>query len=324
MSAATPKAVPDSLAFVRLWCHECMRVFSDRLINDADMQAFHTLLNAQLEQHFRMDLMKVTSGQRLLYADFMVPGADPKQYEEVIDTERLTEVVKDYLGECNRSITPSMPLFMFMDAIEHVVKVCRTLRQHDGRVLLLGVGGSGRRSIARLSIMICEYETFQVEMTKHFGVGDWKELMRQLLLGVGLEEKQSVLLMTDTQIVNELFLEDISGLLNNGDVPNLFDASTLEDISTHMRPICTVERLPTTKVGLYARFIQADKALEEFQVAMETASEQKKEAEALKAQLGWRASSLGASPKTLRNSWPGCGRCSTPRGRPSEGSRPRT
>ena len=53
-----------------------------------------------------------------------------------------------------------------------------------------------------------------------------------------------------------------------------------------MRPICTVERLPTTKVGLYARFIQADKALEEFQVAMETASEQKKEAEALKAQLG--------------------------------------
>ena len=290
MTTATPKAAPDSLAFVRLWCHECMRVFSDRLINDADMQAFHTLLNAQLEQHFRMDLMKVTSGQRLLYADFMVPGADPKQYEEVIDTERLTEVVKDYLGECNRSITPSMPLFMFMDAVEHVVKVCRTLRQHNGRVLLLGVGGSGRRSIARLPIMICEYETFQAEMAKHFGVGDWKELMRQLLLGVGLEEKQSVLLMTDTQIVNELFLEDmfledISGLLNNGDVPNLFDASTLEDISTHMRPICTVEQLPTTKLGLYARFIEADKALEEFQVAMETASEQKKEVEALKAQL---------------------------------------
>ena len=200
------------------------------------MQAFHTLLNAQLEQHFRMDLMKVTSGQRLLYADFMVPGADPKQYEGVTDTERLAKVVKDYLGECNRSITPSMPLFMFMDAIGHVVKVCRTLRQHNGHVLLLGVGGSGRQSIARLPIVICEHGTFQAEMAKH----DSKELMRQLLLGVGLEEKQSVLLMTDTQIVNELFLEDISGLLNNGDVPNLFDASTLEDISTHMRPICTV------------------------------------------------------------------------------------
>ena len=39
----------------------------------------------------------------------------------------------------------------------------------------------------------------------------------------GLEDKNLVFLFSDTQISNEGFLEDINNILNNGEVPNMFE-----------------------------------------------------------------------------------------------------
>ncbi len=39
--------------------------------------------------------------RKLLFADFMVPGAEPRQYMEVPSFERLTAVVGEYLADLN-------------------------------------------------------------------------------------------------------------------------------------------------------------------------------------------------------------------------------
>lgn len=39
--------------------------------------------------------------RRLLFADFTVPGAEPRRYVEVTDFVRLTAVVTEYLSELN-------------------------------------------------------------------------------------------------------------------------------------------------------------------------------------------------------------------------------
>ena len=54
---------------------------------------------------------------------------------------RLRAVVEEYLEDCNASSTSPMKLVMFLDAIEHVARVCRVLRTPLGHALLLGVGG---------------------------------------------------------------------------------------------------------------------------------------------------------------------------------------
>ena len=42
------------------------------------------------------------------------------------------------------------------------------------------------------------------------------------MLKSGIDEKNIVFLFSDTQIVWETFVEDVTNILNNGEIPNLF------------------------------------------------------------------------------------------------------
>ena len=73
-----------------------------------------------------------------------------------------------------------MPLVMFMDAIEHVSRISRVIRQPQGNALLLGVGGSGRQSVTKLATSMAEFEMYRVEIAKGYSRTDWLDNLREL------------------------------------------------------------------------------------------------------------------------------------------------
>jgi len=54
--------------------------------------------------------------------------------------------------------------------------------------------------------------------------------VQAMLKGAGKEGKTTVFLLTDTQIKQESFLEDVDGLLNAGEVANLFALDEKQEI----------------------------------------------------------------------------------------------
>ncbi|CAI9575528.1 unnamed protein product, partial [Staurois parvus] len=51
-----PGTVRDQMQIFRLFCHECQRVFHDRLINSEDKQYFHTMMSEMASKHFGVQI----------------------------------------------------------------------------------------------------------------------------------------------------------------------------------------------------------------------------------------------------------------------------
>ena len=72
-------------------------------------------------------------------------------YTEITDTTKMVSTVEEYLEDYNATAKTKMPLVMFVDAVGHVSRISRVIRQPQGNALLLGLGGSGRQSLTRLA-----------------------------------------------------------------------------------------------------------------------------------------------------------------------------
>jgi dynein heavy chain len=245
----------------RMWVHESRRVFADRLISKEDTKWFDGLLEEQVKTNLEgMEWQTMVEGRPIMCSDFMIPGADPKIYEEIKDLSQVQPTIEEYLGEYNAESKQPMNLVMFMDAIGHVSKISRVIRQPQGNALLLGVGGSGRQSMSRMATYISEYHLGTIEISKGYGLTEWRENIKELLLMAGVDGKPVVFLFNDVQVVFNQMLEDVNSILNSGDVPNLYAPEDMEKISDVCKPECVKKRLPPTKMNIFNEYLKRVKA----------------------------------------------------------------
>ena len=66
------------------------------------------------------------------------------------------------------------------DALEHVCRIHRMLLQPRGNALLVGVGGSGRKSLTRLAAYVTGITCFTIEISKKYRLTDFREDLKKL------------------------------------------------------------------------------------------------------------------------------------------------
>jgi len=94
----------------------------------------------------------------------------------------MVKKIEEYLEDYNQGVKLQMKLVMFLDACDHVNRICRILRQPKGNALLLGVGGSGRQSLATLATYMSSYKMFRIEVIKGYSMRDWRDNLKTVLM----------------------------------------------------------------------------------------------------------------------------------------------
>jgi dynein heavy chain len=233
MHQAPPMNVPAVNSYIRLWAHECARVFQDRLVSDEDRLWFTNAISSQVAKHFsgaswdaiaRENPTVVEPVGTLAVPPLWANFVDTKLnlYMEVRDIPQLVQTMTLQLEDYNATSSRPMNLVLARYAVEHICRISRIITQPLGNALLVGVGGSGRKSLCYLATFMAGYQLTSIEISKSYGNNEWKDDLKRILTMAGKDGKQTVFLLSDTQIVKESFLEDVSNLLNKGDVPNLF------------------------------------------------------------------------------------------------------
>ncbi|XP_070711337.1 dynein axonemal heavy chain 2 [Pempheris klunzingeri] len=239
----------------RLWIHECFRVFSDRLVDQSDMEAFVALLGETLGSLFDLTFHSICPNkQPPIFGDFL---NESRVYEDLVDMKGLKKFMETQLEDYN--LTPGivpMSLVLFRDAIEHITRAVRVISQLRGNMLLVGVGGSGRQSLSKMAASICKYQVFQVEVTKQYRKQEFREDIKKLYRLTGVDNKPTVFLFNDTQIVEESFLEDINNILSSGEVPNLYKQDEFVEVCNALSESARKDNVVETPDSLFSYLIE--------------------------------------------------------------------
>jgi len=145
----------------------------DKLTNNNDKKTFTEILNRTTKEIFREALV-LDDDQlmtNLYFADFQrkdifdeygeLVSIAPFVYEACPDLESIRKLANVKLEGYNEKFpSKKMNLVIFDDALFHLLKIARIINTAGGNALLVGVGGSGKQSLTKLSSYICRQTFF--------------------------------------------------------------------------------------------------------------------------------------------------------------------
>merc|ERR1719160_17454 len=242
-------SVPNETLLIQLWRHEATRVFADKLARIVDKEFVDKQVQEFCMQHFGEEMAEKTSAKvagEVWFADFQrdseedpETGEDigaPQVYEIVPSLESIRKRAYENLVKFNEAFPAKvMNLVVFDDALRHLMKINRTIQQKRGSAMLVGVGGSGKQSLARLAGFTSKHTVFQITITKNYNDNALFDDIRGLYVGVGQKGNQVTFLLTDAEVKHEGFLEYMNSILATGEIAGLFQKDERDGMCGEVR-----------------------------------------------------------------------------------------
>ena len=240
MSTVEKFKEPEKMA--KLWIHECERVYGDRLVSIKDLNTLRAELGGEVIKiafggKFNLGKYLTEKSEPIIFCRF-VGGYLDSVYDMANKLSDVKEKASQALGEYNESNT-RMDLVLFDDAVKHVCRITRIISQPSGHSMLVGVGGSGKQSLSKLSAFICQYENYMITISSDYKLNSFKDDLQKMYNKTGLSDDNGLLfILTENQIIDEKFMVLVNDLLSSGDVQDLFSPDDKEVIYNKVKPAC--------------------------------------------------------------------------------------
>eukprot|EP01135_Chromosphaera_perkinsii_P011757 Nk52_evm3s2496 gene=Nk52_evmTU3s2496 len=262
--------IKNGETLLQLWVHETSRVIKDRLINKQDRDWFNTAMLKLLrenEEHLKVSVSKL---QKKYFIHFLTDEYEEKeagengevlhfeQYEALPNMTALRERLEYFIDQYNETVRGShMDLVLFHDAMKHLMRLARILSTKGGHGLLVGVGGSGKKSLTKLASFICGYKLIELQVSNAYDVNNLKEDIKVLYNIAGFEGNPVTFIFCDSNIKEDLFMEYINHILTATEISGLFSPEELDSLLGDLVLKMKIEHpgLPDTSENLYNFFM---------------------------------------------------------------------
>ncbi|VDP02192.1 unnamed protein product [Soboliphyme baturini] len=221
---------------VRLWAHEALRLFQDRLVTDEERKWTDDHIDCIATKHFPNIDTTVALQRPIMYSCWLSKIYVP------VEREQLREYVKARLRMFYEEEL-DVQLVAFDEVLDHVLRIDRIFRQPQGHLLLIGVSGSGRTTLSRFVAWINGLSVFQVKVHSKYTAADFDEDLRSVLRRVGCKGEKICFIMDESNVMDSSFLERINTLLANGEVPGLFEGDEHTTLMTQIKEASQKEGL---------------------------------------------------------------------------------
>ena len=210
---------------VRIWAHEALRLFQDRLVLAEERDWTRTRIH-----HIALDHFPTLDEDKALREPILFSNWLSKHYVSV-ERSQLREFVKARLKTfCEEEL--DVPLVLFDEVLEHVLRIDRVFRQSQGHLILIGTSGGGKTTLSRYVAWMNGLKVYQIKVHGRYSADDFDDDLRQLLRRCGCKAEKICFILDESNVLDSGFLERMNTLLANAEIPGLFEGDEYAALMT--------------------------------------------------------------------------------------------
>lgn len=224
------------------FCYEARRIFSDRLIRQAERNFVEEKLQAVMNAH--LDLNMALLGD-FFYTSWIeneeATGNFPRRFRIVHDLEQFRTLIYRKLrvfaeeeglggswmvagGMSGYDDSHAMidQFAVTDDVLAHLTRLERIFCQPLGHAVLMGAPGTGKKTLARFAAWMLSMDVHQVYSHSSYSEADFANDLRLTLRKAGVNNCHVMMIFDESNALDSAFLEMMNSILACGDVPGLF------------------------------------------------------------------------------------------------------
>lgn len=234
---------------VRLWLHEALRLFQDKLVFAEERQWTDELINGVARKYWPNADLDAALARPVLFSNWLT-----KNYTSV-GQSALREHVKTRLRVFYEEEL-DVKLVIFDEVLEHILRIDRVLRQPLGHLLLVGTSGAGKTILSKFVSWMQGMSVFQIKVHKHYSAKDFDKDLRALLTRAGCANERICFIFDESNVLNTAFLERMNSLLASGEVPGLFEGQDFTALMAECKEAARKDGvILDTEEELYRHFV---------------------------------------------------------------------